>query len=181
MIVDGQGSPAAQFTESWPHGDSPGHFRELSSFYIATRSRIACIGKQLWDTDDRRPVGLGMFYFLLTQAMFPGEGNEGKVMGLAPHGDPLALQLPPLAVDGLCVSIPDAWTDIFRDKARFRYRAEDRSRFADIANLAAAGQRAFEEALLVARIHQLAAVDEGDLVTDALHVLGVVRGEQDGA
>ena len=157
MIIDGQGSPAAQFTESWPHGDSPGHFREVSSFYIATRSRIACIGKQLWDTDDRRPVGLGMFYFLLTQAMFPGEGNEGKVMGLAPHGDPLALQLPPLAVDGLCVSIPDAWTDIFRDKARFRYRAEDRSRFADIANLAAAGQRAFEEALLAlaTRLHEM--------------------------
>jgi carbamoyltransferase len=157
MIVDGQGSPAAQFTESWPHDDPPGHFREVSSFYIATRSRIACIGKQLWDTDDRRPVGLGMFYFLLTQAMFPGEGNEGKVMGLAPHGDPSALQLPPLAVDGLSVSIPDAWTDIFRDKTRFRYRAEDRSRFADIANLAAAGQRAFEEALLAlaARLHEM--------------------------
>ncbi len=47
-----------------------------------------------------------MFYFLLTQAMFPGEGNEGKVMGLAPHGDPNALRLPPLEVDGAEVTIP---------------------------------------------------------------------------
>ncbi len=29
-----------------------------------------------------------MFYFLVTLAISPGEGNEGKVMGLAPHGVP---------------------------------------------------------------------------------------------
>jgi len=88
--------------------------------------------------------------------MFPGEGNEGKVMGLAPHGDPGALRLPPLIVDDLRVTIPAEWTDIVREKARFRYRADERSRFADIANLAAAGQRAFEDALLAVarRLHE---------------------------
>ncbi|HSU44775.1 MAG TPA: carbamoyltransferase C-terminal domain-containing protein [Casimicrobiaceae bacterium] len=149
MIVDGQGSPAGQFTEAWPGaGCTPSHWREVSSFYRASRTRIECVAKQLWDCDDARPAGLGMFYFLLTQAMFPGEGNEGKVMGLAPHGDPNALRLPGLDVDGMHVALPAAWTEILRDKRRFRYAAHDGVRFADIANLAAAGQRAFENALL---------------------------------
>jgi carbamoyltransferase len=150
MIIDGQGSPAADFTETWPgHDGTRAHWREVSSFYRADRhGTVECLGKQLWDRDDGHPVGLGMFYFLLTQAMFPGEGNEGKVMGLAPHGDPEALHLPDLDVDGMQVTIPSGWRDMLRDKKRFRYASGDRARFRDIANLAAAGQRAFENALL---------------------------------
>lgn len=150
MIVDGQGSPASDFTEQWPGADKvPGDWREVSSFYRADRTRIDCLDKQLWDRDDNRLVGLGMFYFLLTQAIFPGEGNEGKVMGMAPHGDPQALGLPPLQVDGAQVTIPPQWTDILRERGRFRYAAgSDDARFADIANLAAAGQGAFEDAVL---------------------------------
>ncbi|HEX7079853.1 MAG TPA: carbamoyltransferase C-terminal domain-containing protein [Gammaproteobacteria bacterium] len=149
MIVDGQGSPVRDFTEPWSDAAFfPGHWREVSSFYAAERGRIYCLGKQLWDCDERRLVGLGMFYFLLTQAIFPGEGNEGKVMGLAPHGDPNALRLPALDIDGAIVTIPDAWRGILGERERFRYAESGRSRFADTANLAAAGQRAFEEALL---------------------------------
>jgi carbamoyltransferase len=149
MIVDGQGSPAGQFTETWPGGSrTPSHWREVSSFYNASRDGVACIGKQLWDGDDDHPAGLGMFYFLLTQTMFPGEGNEGKVMGLAPHGNPEALGLPELDVDGIRVTFPPAWMDVLAEKRRFRYHGTDDGRFADIANLAAAGQRAFENALL---------------------------------
>jgi carbamoyltransferase len=149
MIVDGQGSPAADFTEAWPGRDTtPAHFREVSSFYRADRDQVECLDKQLWDRDDDHAVGLGMFYFLLTQMMFPGEGNEGKVMGLAPHGDARALGLPDLDVDGFHVTIPPAWRDAMVDRKRFRYAGADRARFGDIANLAAAGQRAFENALL---------------------------------
>jgi carbamoyltransferase len=149
MIVDGQGSPAADFTESWPdRATTPSHWREVSSFYRADRRHVECLGKQMWDRDDGHPVGLGMFYFLLTQTMFPGEGNEGKVMGLAPHGNPDALGLPDLDVDGFEVAIPAAWREILADRRRFRYATSDRARFAEIANLAAAGQRAFENALL---------------------------------
>ena len=150
MIVDGQGSPASQFTEDWPDSQrAEPHWREVASFYRADRSRVECLGKQLWKGGDARPVGLGMFYFLLTQAMFPGEGNEGKVMGLAPYGDPDALGLPPLEVNGCEVQIPDAWLAILRERPRFRWDAEHQERFTDAANLSAAGQRAFEEALLV--------------------------------
>jgi carbamoyltransferase len=155
MIIDGQGSPVSDFTEQWSGAENvPADWREVSSFYRADRERIECIGKQLWDRDDQRLVGLGMFYFLLTQAIFPGEGNEGKVMGLAPHGEPGALCLPPLDVDGAQVRIPARWTEILRERGRFRYGGDagnsgtDRARFAEIANLAAAGQRAFEDALL---------------------------------
>ncbi|HEU4619483.1 MAG TPA: carbamoyltransferase C-terminal domain-containing protein [Gammaproteobacteria bacterium] len=170
MIVDGQGSPVRDLTESWSGASElPAHWREVSSFYRVDRERIDCLGKQLWDCDDARLVGLGMFYFLLTQAIFPGEGNEGKVMGLAPHGNPDALDLPPLEVDGATVTIPMEWREIVRERERFRYSGGGGSgdglsgsglshsglsgggrtgRFRDTANLAAAGQRAFEEALL---------------------------------
>lgn len=153
MIIDGQGSPVAELTEHWDGAAAvPGDWREVSSFYRADRERIQCIDKQLWDRDDGRLVGLGMFYFLLTQAVFPGEGNEGKVMGMAPHGDPDALGLPPLDVDGCRVTIPQRWVEILKERGRFRYPKEgmrnDDARFADIANLSAAGQRAFEDALL---------------------------------
>jgi len=162
MIVDGQGSPVRDFTEDWPGAASvPGDWREVSSFYVATRERVTPIGKQLWDRDDTRLVGLGMFYFLLTQALFPGEGNEGKVMGLAPHGDPLALALPPLEVNGYEVAIPPAWRTLLAERGRFRYGAPE-VRFSDCANLAAAGQRAFEDALLqVARwLHAATGLDK---------------------
>jgi carbamoyltransferase len=179
MIVDGQGSPVSQLTESWAGAaQCEPHWREVSSFYRADRMRVECLDKQLWNCDDGRPVGLGMFYFLLTQSMFPGEGNEGKVMGLAPHGDPGALGLPPLEVQGAKVFIPEHWRALLREKKRFRYASfdgerscaasgdgerswsasgdrersrsanGDGARFRDIANLAAAGQRAFEDALL---------------------------------
>jgi carbamoyltransferase len=148
MIVDGQGSPVSELTEYWAGAAYvPGDWREVASFYRADRERVLCIGKQLWNRDDARLVGLGMFYFLLTRAMFPGEGNEGKVMGLAPHGDPNALGLPPLEVEAGQVHIPAAWVELLRERERFRY-GQAGSTFADCANLAAAGQRAFEDALL---------------------------------
>jgi carbamoyltransferase len=146
MIVDGQGSPVAELTEHWSGaGAVPGEWREVSSFYRADRAGVDCIAKQVWDRDDARLVGLGMFYFLLTQTLFPGEGNEGKVMGLAPHGDPRALGLPPLEVDGPRVTIPPPWRAQLRERMPY---GTSGVRFSDCANLAAAGQRAFEDALL---------------------------------
>jgi len=148
MVVDGQGSPVAEFTEHWSGAAYvPGDWREVASFYRADRERVLCIDKQVWNRDESRPAGLGMFYFLLTQAMFPGEGNEGKVMGLAPHGSPSALGLPPLDVEAGQVSMPAAWQAILHERERFRY-GQPGTAFADCANLAAAGQRAFEDALL---------------------------------
>ena len=148
MVIDGQGSMVSAFTEAWQGAAQvPGNWCEVSSFYQADRERIVCIDKQVWNRDDHRLVGLGMFYFLLTQAIFPGHGNEGKVMGLAPHGNPNALGLPPLEVEGCRVGIPARWRELLRER-RFHYDGRDDARFADMANLAAAGQRAFEQALL---------------------------------
>ncbi|HEY0062670.1 MAG TPA: carbamoyltransferase C-terminal domain-containing protein [Telluria sp.] len=149
MIVDGQGSPVSSLTEHWSGaGTADPNWCEVASYYHADRARVSCIAKQVWNRDEQRLVGLGMFYFLLTQAIFPGHGNEGKVMGLAPHGNPYVLGLPALQVDGCQVTIPSAWTDILHTRGRFRYLGRDDLRFADIAALAAAGQRAFENALV---------------------------------
>lgn len=149
MIIDGQGSEVAALTEPWRGAACvPGNWCEVASFYRADRGKVACIDKQVWNRDDQQLVGLGMFYFLLTQTLFPGHGNEGKVMGLAPYGDPAALNLPPLLVEGWQVTIPTLWRQALRQHQRFRYAGDAPERFADSAALAAAGQRAFEDALV---------------------------------
>jgi len=148
VMVIGQGSPVTAFTEHWSGAaHTPGDWREVASFYTASRSHVACIGKQVRDGGDAQLVGLGLFQFLLEQALFPGAGREGKAMELAPYGAPAALGLPPLDVEDMAVGIPPAWRALLRERERFRFGGLD-ARFTDCANLAAAGQRAFEEALL---------------------------------
>lgn len=149
MVTDFQGSRVEDFTEEWP--EQPGarpHWVEVASFYHCTPDGIRCFGKQLWDNDRLRPVGLGGFYNYLTHVIFAGRGMEGKVMGLAPFGDPYALALPQLIVEDGKVFIPDEWQQIFKDQNRFRYFKDGQGTFEDCANLAAAGQFCFEQAEL---------------------------------
>jgi carbamoyltransferase len=151
MVIDGQGSPVRHFTESTPGIDeeTPPDLLEVSSFYRCERGRPPeCFAKQLWDGDWDRPAGLGCFYYLLTRVMFTGEGSEGKVMGLAPFGNPQAFGLPDLVVDGHRVLIPREWLDVFADRDRFSHFLGGPGSFTDCADLAAEGQRAFETALL---------------------------------
>jgi carbamoyltransferase len=147
LVIDAQGSRVKDVTESFPAG-GPATDLEVASVYGCERGRIECLGKHLWDGDWARPVGLGCFYYLLTRLMFQGEGSEGKVMGLAPFGEPAALGLPPLAVDEFRVSIPDEWLKVFEERERFTYFVDGAGSFETCANLAAAGQQAFESALL---------------------------------
>jgi carbamoyltransferase len=151
MVIDGQGSPVRDFTEATPGIDeeTPPDLLEVSSFYRCERGRPPeCFAKQLWDGDWDRPTGLGCFYYLLTRVMFTGEGSEGKVMGLAPFGNPHAFGLPDLVVDGHRVLIPGEWLDVFADRDRFSHFLGGPGSFTDCADLAAEGQRAFETALL---------------------------------
>ena len=150
MIIDGQGSPVRDFTEEWGAGeDTPPDLLEVSSFYRCERGQQpVCIAKQLWDGDWDHPTGLGCFYYLLTRVMFTGEGSEGKVMGLAPFGRANAFDLPELVVDGHEVSIPREWLELFGREERFSHFLDGPGTFQDAADLAAAGQRAFESALL---------------------------------
>ena len=150
MIIDGQGSPVRDLTEECGFGEeTPPDLLEVSSFYRCERGQQpVCIAKQLWDGDWDHPTGLGCFYYLLTRVMFTGEGSEGKVMGLAPFGRAAAFDLPELVVDGHEVSIPREWLDLFARKERFSHFLDGPGTFEDAADLAAAGQRAFETALL---------------------------------
>lgn len=152
MVIDAQGSPLRDLVEAvdLPPG-ADGDLLEVSSFYRCNRQigRVECLAKQVWDGDWAQPVGLGCFYSLLTKMLWPhGEGNEGKVMGLAPFGDPDAHDLPPLEVRGHEVFIPDEWMKAFQEKDRYTFFVDGRGSFADCADLAAAGQRAFEVALM---------------------------------
>ena len=149
MVVDFQGSRVEDFTEDWPGKSlASGHWVEVSSFYRCGPQGIQCLSKQLWDNDRTRPVGLGAFYNYLTHVIFTGRGMEGKVMGLAPYGDPHALGLPPLEFQDEKVFIPKPWLELFRDRGRFSYFKNGAGSFTDCADLAAAGQLRFEEAQL---------------------------------
>jgi carbamoyltransferase len=150
MVIDAQGSRVDDVTERFPGliAARPGEL-EVASFYGCARDgEIRCFGKQLWDGDWEHPAGLGCFYYLLTRLVFPGEGNEGKMMGLAPFGRPGSLGLPELTVDEYRVSIPDEWLKAFAERDRYTYFQDGNGSFDDCANLAAEGQRAFETALL---------------------------------
>jgi carbamoyltransferase len=156
LVVDCQGSPVKDFTDGGDDFEAVDRdLLEVASFYSCEGTRIDCISKQLWDGDWSSPVGLGCFYYQLTRMIFPGEGNEGKVMGLAPFGQDHALGLPPLVVEDDHVFIPQKWVEIFAEPDRFRFSGGTGT-LQDCADLAAAGQRAFEDALLrlVAWLHE---------------------------
>ncbi|HEX3559469.1 MAG TPA: carbamoyltransferase C-terminal domain-containing protein [Pyrinomonadaceae bacterium] len=149
MVIDFQGSPVRECTEEWPgRAQASPELVEVSSFYHCDGNGNRCLGKQLWDVDHSRPEGLGAFYCYLSHLLFPGEGNEGKVMGLAPYGDPQAAGLPPLVVEGEKVFIPAPWLEIFNEKVRFGFFRDGSGSFQECADLAAAGQFYFEAALL---------------------------------
>jgi carbamoyltransferase len=161
LVVDAQGSRVRDLTERYaPPPGTPDDMLEVSSFYRCERGRVEVFAKQLWDGDWARPVGLGCFYYLLTKMLWPdGEGNEGKVMGLAPFGDPDALGLPELEVAGYEVTIPTDWLKTFQERETYLY---GQAPFGACADLAAAGQRAFENALmkLVGWLHEQTGEDD---------------------
>lgn len=151
MVIDAQGSRVGDLTESVELNGASPDLLEISSFYACDREglRIDCLAKQLWDGDWDRPAGLGCFYSLLTRMLWPqGEGNEGKVMGLAPFGDGSRLGLPPLEVREHEVFIPQRWMDAFAERDRYTFFSDGRGDFQTCADLAAAGQDAFEDAIL---------------------------------
>ncbi len=150
LVVDCQGSPVRDFREQWsaPDAIDPG-WLEVNSMYDAEGMTLRCVAKQLWDGDRGLPVGLGFFYLLLTQAIFPdGEGQEGKVMGMAPYGDPMALDLPDLVVEDHSVFLTPEWAEVLLGRSSYQYSGDDRAQFQRAADLAAAGQAVFETALV---------------------------------
>ncbi|NUR92240.1 MAG: carbamoyltransferase [Nonomuraea sp.] len=169
LVIDAQGSRVRDFTEPVPlPKGTRDDMLEVASFYRCERGgEIECLAKQLWDGDWARPAGLGCFYALLTKLLWPeGEGNEGKVMGLAPYGDPYVYGLPDLDVRDHEVFIPEEWIETFAQRDAYVYEPAG-ERFSRAADLAAAGQRAFENALA-----QLAAWLHGQTGLDALAFAG---------
>lgn len=148
MVIDCAGSRAVDFTEDIQSSGTfaPGDV-EVASFYHCRDFEVACATKQTWENDWSKPVGLGCFYFLLTRTLFPGEGHEGKVMGLAPYGR-IDHRLPRLRVENERVFIPKEWLEVFSHKNRFSHFSGGEGSFQVAADLAATGQFFFEEALL---------------------------------
>ncbi len=150
MVIDCIGSPSKRMTENFPRSGNPSdEALEVTSYYVARNSNIECIAKQFFDEKKDKIAGLGMYYWTLTDCLFPGEGHEGKVMGLAPLGDPKKLALPPLIVEEGAIHCPPEWLDLFDNgREKYRFFIDGTGSFQDCADLAAAGQKAFEDALI---------------------------------
>lgn len=149
MIIDSLGSPISGTTEEWPEKASmKGEAFEVASFYVADQNSVRCIKKQAWDYYNEPAVGLGNFYYHLTRTMFKGAGSEGKVMGLAPYASHEELPMPPLDVRDGSVFIPKEWVELFAQKERFGHFLLGTGTFEECARLAAAGQHAFENAIV---------------------------------
>ncbi len=147
LVVDFQGSPAALIEDS-PAGVSPIAVEVLSTFTVARGSAPQAISRQL-EPQAPLPHGLGSFYSALKTAIVPGSGTEGIVMGLSSLGDPDRLGLGPLEVDGAMVRVPGDWvTALAQGRERYGFISGGGGTMEEAADLAAAGQRAFEEALL---------------------------------
>jgi len=143
---------------------------EICSIYKVDKiGNFTIIGKQYWDGDWSKPVGLGTFYYLLTKCFYNAPGSEGKVMALASYGNSQKMNLPPLRIeDNYKVFIPDEWLKAFEDTERFCFPKcngnqleniynskvnqpnleKDSSDFQKNADLAAIGQKVFQDALL---------------------------------
>lgn len=146
MIIDSVGSPAGHIKYDYPGKTMSNGLFEVASYYYCDKGEIVCLRKQLHDRDPEKVNGLGNFYYKLTECLFKGEGNEGKVMGLAAYGNPAALDLPELIVEEGSVYIPDTWRELFKS-TDYDYKDEKKT-FQEKADLAAKGQEVFENALV---------------------------------
>ncbi len=148
MIIDAQGSHLDDLTEESPakHGDP--NLREIMSFYSCHAGVKKCVGKQAWNGELESVSGLGMFYNLLTRTFFKGEGSEGKVMGLAPWGNAERLGMPALEIRDHCVYFPARWKKELLTAPEHHNSLGDATEFQRAADFAAAGQQAFEDAVI---------------------------------
>lgn len=147
MVIDSIGSKITMESEEFPLRDLViGEF-EIASFYLCKGGTYECIKKQTTPHSSRDLKGLGKFYSHLKKSIFPGEGNEGKVMGLAAYGDRRRFQsYPHLAVvDGEVVIPPELYELLNSGKYLF---TSSESNFQEKADLAAFGQYLFEMALI---------------------------------
>lgn len=149
LVIDNRGSPESLI------GDDPlvvpglGSGRvEVISAFAAEGSRITRIASQMWDESPTSLAGLGAFYSAASQVVLGRENTEGILMGLAAFGDPAKLNMPPLNVDGISVRVPEAWMTLFQHADRFSFLRTGHGQFADCADLAAATQWAFEQAVV---------------------------------
>lgn len=151
LVADHHGSPINLITDSPISADHEGQGPvEVISTFLFDKARLKSLSRQSWDMEDATLGGLGAFYSAVTDVLFPGKGYgyEGVVMGLAPFGDRKRLNLPRLSVSGASVATPPGWLELLYDKsATKRFSLRDGSMRA-AADLAAAAQWVFEEALL---------------------------------
>jgi carbamoyltransferase len=146
MIIDSVGSPVEHIKYDYPGKEGKTGLFEVASYYYCNDGKIECIKKQLHDRDPENPQGLGNFYYKLTECLFKGEGNEGKVMGLAAYGSLDASDFPELDVQDGEVFIPKAWQELFKS-TEYNFKDEIKT-FQQKADLAAKGQDVFEKALI---------------------------------
>lgn len=148
LVIDNRGSPSRLIGETPEviHGPATGPVETISAFVGQGRT-LHRIGHQLWDEAGVSMAGLGAFYTAMTELVLGRENAEGILMGLAAQSVQ-PLRLPPLEVRGIEVHVPTEWFALLQQRARFSFFRTGQGRFSECADLAAATQAAFENALL---------------------------------
>jgi carbamoyltransferase len=148
LIVDNRGSWESLVQEE-PEvalGAATGRL-EVASAYALHQGHLRPMMKAWWRPGEP-PTGLGMFYANLSTALLGRKRREGVMMGLAPFGERFRRRLPNLVVEGISVTIPPEWVEAIAEcETRSFFRGGDWT-FEQSAALAAAGQAAFEAALV---------------------------------
>lgn len=117
MIVDGSGYSYGEYARrSSPMlGDAPPYseMEEAESLYVVRDQRIELVGKRwaLWEGSARycRFASLGHMFSMASQYIFGNWRHAGKVMGLAPYGDPASFPEPFVELGGPEIVIHTAW------------------------------------------------------------------------
>lgn len=162
LVVDGIGSPLEDLSEEerrvikWPVAEG----WEMISLYAASETTLTPLEKHITEGCDWLAFGgptmskfrsLGTIFGAAAEQIFNGSLDAGKVMGLAPYGEP---EIPAEdffeIIDGRFV---------FSDKVPERFRHNERwpLRQTEYANLACSAQAALEKGLLylVRHLHDL--------------------------
>ena len=146
LVMDYQGSYRPLISYEQNDGDS--HDLEVMSYYACKGETVTCVNKQYWNKGQQKLAGLGTFYTRFTTCVFPGMGREGIMMGLAAFGNAENVDLPELTVNNGHVQIPKEWTDQFDRMKAGNFFKNGEGTFMEVADYAAAGQHAYEQALL---------------------------------
>lgn len=161
MVMDGAGSPFRQCMDTHEgeiayNGEGNLFHCEKNSFYHFDGQKVTTLLKDFSEIEDPSTKGIwrmqtvkhsiGGFYASISNYIFGNMDDAGKLMGLAPYGDPSKIDLQAFELENGNITVTGSWRERFNQPAE---NYEDfKSDFQYYADLAAWAQQEVEKAVL---------------------------------